>query len=108
MEPFSNENFELKVYLKYIIDTSKNNKHQKCTMDYIEEQNTEELEKFADKYEFTYVNLKRLETKDEQLKPLMNDFIELYEKVLEGLQGNEEQNIIKKKELILEGNDNNE
>ena len=55
MEPFSNENFELKVYLKYIIDTSKNNKHQKCTMDYREEQNTEELEKFADKYEFTYV-----------------------------------------------------
>ena len=37
-------------------------------------------------------------TKDEQLKPLMNDFIELYEKVLVGLQGNEEQYTIKKKE----------
>ena len=96
MKPFSDENFELKVYLKYIVDTAKDNRKQKCIMDYIEEKNTEKLEKFVDKYEFTYVNLTRLATKDMELIPLMKEFITIYEKaeaVVDRKEENNEDNI---------------
>ena len=135
MEAFSNENFELKVYLKYIMDKSRDNKHQKCLIDHMNDKNLEELQKFLDKYEFTYVNLTRLETNDKELIPLMNKFIKLYKSVEDivlllnpknepvinenninrvsynelGEYIDKKEELIKKRVLVKEeGNDNNE
>ena len=129
MKPFSDENFELKVYLKYIIDIAKDNKRQKCLLDHINDKNLVELQKFLDKYEFTYVNLCRLATNDQELIPLMKEFIDLYMKVEETVKEIEpeydanmqEDNInrmsyaeldkyVSKKMVLIkeEGNDNNE
>lgn len=81
MKGFSEENFELKVYLKYIIDKSKDDKPKKCLYDYIEEENEQKLVEFLERYEFTYINLSRLATNDQELIPLMTEFISLYEHV---------------------------
>ena len=108
MKGFSEQNFELKVYLKYIIDKSRDNKPKKCIIDYIRERNIEEIEKYCDRYEFTYINLKRLETTDEELKPLMKDFIEIYEMVENELNNIQIDEDNKKKILVMKGNDINE
>ncbi len=81
MNGFSEQNFELKVYLKYIIDKSKDDKPKKCLYDYIKERNEQKLVEFLERYEFTYINLSRLSTTDQELMPLMNEFISLYKHV---------------------------
>ena len=135
MQAFSNENFELKVYLKYILDKSRYNKYKKCLIDYINDQNVIELQKFLDKYEFTYINLTRLVTQDQELIPLMQEFIALYKSVedlvnelvpdneiilsndntdrmsyneIDEYIDNKEKSVIKKKLIKEERNDNNE
>ena len=112
MKPFSEENFELKVYLKYIIDIAKDNKRQKCLLDHINDKNLIELQKFLDKYEFTYVNLCNLATNDQELIPLMKEFIDIYmrvEEIVKELEPENESNVTKKMILIKEeGNDNDE
>ncbi|MBQ3475459.1 MAG: hypothetical protein IJH20_04755 [Bacilli bacterium] len=119
MKPFSNENFELKVYLKYIIDKSKDNKPKKCLMDFVNEKNTEELHKFLDKYEFTFINLTRLSTNDQELIPLIREFIKLYREIenlvsifelekTSNIEENNDNNCKIKVLLNKEGNDKNE
>ena len=119
MKLFSDENFELKVYLKYIIDKAKDNRPKKCLMDFVNEKNTEELHNFLDKYELTFINLTRLSTNDQELIPLMREFIKLYREIenlvsileLEKISNMEENNDNNYKIKVLlnkEGNDNNE
>ena len=100
---FSEQNFELKVFLNYIIFKAKGGNKLKSIYQSAEENNIEELNKFVDTLEFTYINLKRLETEDEELKPLITEFIEIYEFALKQVEENNKVLVLKE-----EGNVNDE
>lgn len=102
---FSEQNFELKVYLDYVIFKAKGKDKCKSVYNYVDEKNIDELTKFIDKFELTYINLKRLDTEDEELKPLIEEFTSIYEYVVNSVNQMSDNKTLVLKE---EGNDNDE